>query len=287
MTALFYNALADAIEVSKLTNDPVDVEKYGKLRQQIAAAYQRELWNPERGMYRDGKPFATSVPPGKWLPADVQMESFSVQNNALAVLYDLAPRERQASIVENMVANKNWDVTPYFMHFVFDSMAHAGLFGKYGVARMHEYKVIPATQTVREMGPDKGDYSHGWIASPTYQMSSKILGVSPATPGFDLILVRPEICGLQWAKGTVPTPHGAVDVAWQSAGDAFDLNVTVPHGTYSLVTVPASGAPASVRVTDANGKPAKAKFVRGEEGRAVYEVGAGSYRFLSTGLRSS
>jgi hypothetical protein len=286
MTALFYHALADAIEVSKLTNDPADAEKYEKLRQQIGAAYQRELWNPERGMYRDGKPFVTSVPPGKWLPADVQMESFSVQNNALAVLYDLAPRERQASIVENMMANKNWDVTPYFMHFVFDSMAHAGLFEKYGVDKMHKYKVIPETQTVREMGPDRGDYSHGWIASPTYQMSSKILGVSPATAGFGWILVRPELCGLQWAKGTVPTPHGNVDVAWQSGGGTFDLNVTLPQGTYTLVTVPASGAPATVQVTDAGGKPAKAKFVREEEGRAVYEVGAGSYRFLSKGLQA-
>ena len=32
-------------------------------------------------------PFVTSVKPGKWLPADVPMESFSVQNNAFAVLY--------------------------------------------------------------------------------------------------------------------------------------------------------------------------------------------------------
>ena len=132
MTALFYRALADAIEVSKLTNDPAHVQKYEKLRQQISTAYQTELWNSDKGIYRDGKPFVTTVPPGKWLPADVQMESFSVQNNALAVLYDLAPRSQQGLVVEKMMANKNWDVTPYFMHFVFDSMAHAGLFDRYG-----------------------------------------------------------------------------------------------------------------------------------------------------------
>ena len=143
MTALFYRALADAIRVSKLTNDSTHADKYEKLRQQIAAAYEKELWNGERGQYRDGKPFVTSVAPNKWLPADVQMESFSVQNNAIAVLHDLAPRNRQPAIIDTMVQNKNWDVTPYYMHFVFDAFAHAGLFGKYGVPKMHDYKVVP------------------------------------------------------------------------------------------------------------------------------------------------
>jgi hypothetical protein len=279
MTALFYRALADAITVSKLQNDTAHAVKYEKLRQRIAAAYQSELWNPAKGMYRDGKPFVTSVKPGKWLPADVAMESFSVQNNALAVLNDLAPAPQRESIVENMIHNKNWDVTPFFMHFVFDSMAHANLFSKYGVEKMHEYRVIPETQTVREMGPERGDYSHGWIASPTYQMSSKILGVSPAAPGFDRILIRPELCGLVWAKGTVPTPHGPVDVAWQSDGTALRMNVTLPTGTGSFVEIPTTGAPGATKITDAHGDPVAAKFLAYQAGRAVYEIGPGSYQF--------
>ena len=146
---------------------------------------------------------------------------------------------------------------------------------------MHEYKVIPETQTVREMGPNKGDYSHGWIASPTYQMSSKILGVIPAAPGFDSILVRPVLCGLKWAKGSVPTPHGNVDVSWQAGGGKFEMNVTLPAGTDSLIEIPASNTPAYLRVKDAEGKAANVKFLRMEQGRAAYEAGPGSYRFES------
>jgi hypothetical protein len=243
MTALFYRALSDAIRVSKLTNDSADVDKYEKLREQIASAYQRELWNGDRGQYCDGKPFATTVPPGKWLPADVQMESFSVQNNAIAVLHDLAPVDQQPAIIETMVANKNWDVTPYYMHFVFDAFAHAGLFDKYGVPRMHEYKVVPETQTVREMGPNKGDYSHGWIASPTYQMSSKILGVVPTSPGFATFAICPTLCNLSFAKGTVPSPHGPIDVDWQRKPDQLDLKVTIPSGTKASVALPVGSAP--------------------------------------------
>ena len=244
MTALFYRALADAARVSRLTNDPAHAEKYEKLRPQIAAPYQAELWNAQRGQYRDGKPFVTSVPPNKWLPADVQMESFSAQNNAIAVLHDLAPTAQQPAIIETMVQNKNWEVTPYYMHFVFDAFAHAGLFGKFGVAKMHEYKVQPGTQTVREMGAERGDYSHGWIASPTYQMSSKILGVMPTSPAFDTFAIRPTLCGLTFARGVVPSPHGNIRVAWERKPDQLAMQVTVPPGATGTLALPVGSAPA-------------------------------------------
>jgi hypothetical protein len=241
MTALYYRALGDGIRVAQLTGDKARVEKYTTMRSQIAAAYQAELWNDERGQYRDGKPFVTSVPPGKWLPADVQMESFSVQNNAFAVLYDLAPAAQQASILQGMLKNPNWDVTPYFMHFVFDALAHGGLFDAAAVPKMHEYLVIPETQTVREMGANKGDFSHGWIASPCYQMSSKILGITPGEPGFRTINIAPHWCGLSYAMGAVPSPHGLIGVEWKRDGDKLDIQLTIPPGTKAYVTLTFSG----------------------------------------------
>ena len=281
MTALFYRALADAITISKLGNDTAHIEKYEKLRHAISEAYEAELWNSHRGMYRDGKPFVTSVAPNKWMPADVQMESFSVQNNAIAVLHDLAPASERAAIVESMIANKNWDVTPYYMHFVFDAIAHAGLFGKYGVTKMHEYKVIPETQTVREMGPNSGDFSHGWIATPTYQMSSKILGISPAAPAYDKILIHPELCDLQWAKGTVPTPHGKVGVSWKKEGSSFRLSVIIPKGSTAEIDIPA-GESSSVLM---GGKPLKPgngiQSFGNQAGRLQVHVDSGGYDFTS------
>jgi alpha-L-rhamnosidase len=277
MTALFYQALGDAIRISQLTGDTVHAESYEKLRKQIAVSYEKELWNPERGLYRDGKPFVTSVKPYSWMPADVQMESFSVQNNALATLAGLVPQDRQSSVMEKTMSNTNWDVTPYFMHFVFDALDQSALFGKYGVGKMHEYKVIPATQTVREMGPDKGDFSHGWIASPTYQMPSKILGVRPTSPGFGTVLIKPQTCGLSWAKGSVPTPHGKVEVAWKVEGGTFTLDVTIPAGNTARIEVPGKEAHL-IEKKDASSVPRSLGVV---DGRSTFEAGAGSHSFTS------
>jgi hypothetical protein len=293
MTALFYGALGDAIRVSQLTNDPAHAEKYEKLREQIAAAYEKDLWVSERGQYRDGKPFVTSVKSGKWLPPDVQMESFSVQNNALAVLHDLAPADRQSAIIQTMVKNPHWDVTPWFMHFVFDAFDHAGLFEKFGVDRMHDFKIVPETQTVQESGTGKGDYSHGWIASPTYQMSSKILGIAPTSPGFATLAIRPTLCGLQFARGTVPSPHGDVDVDWQRQPDQLVLKVTIPPGTEAVVDVPIGLAPQSQLSSGGNlvwngdqvSKGAKGVRMIRKAGHAIELVlTPGTYELIATHL---
>ena len=53
--------------------DSARATQYGKRRKEIAAAFNRELWVPAKGLYRDGKPFQTSVKPHQWLPADKDM----------------------------------------------------------------------------------------------------------------------------------------------------------------------------------------------------------------------
>jgi hypothetical protein len=40
----------------------------------------------------------------------------------------------------------------------------------------------------------------------------RIVGVMPALPGFDAVLVQPHLGDLEWAKATAPSPHGAIDV---------------------------------------------------------------------------
>ncbi len=293
MTALFYRGLADGIRVAQLTGDQAGVGKYSRLREQVAAAYQTELWDEARGQYRDGKPFVTSVKPNKWLPADVPMESFSVQNNAFAVLYDLAPPAQRQAILGVMLKNPNWDVTPFFMHFVFDAFNKGDLFEAEAVAKMREYVVVPETQTVREMGPNKGDYSHGWIASPTYQMSSKILGITPASPGFDAINIRPTLCRLAFARGAVPSRHGLIGVDWLRQPDQLSIKLDIPPGTHANVELPTGHAPNPQLLLGgrplvlSSGGAAGTESVRSiqrEAGSIKVQLGSGHYEFTVLGL---
>lgn len=79
----------------------------------------------------------------------------------------------------------------------------------------------------------------------------------------------------------MPTPHGAVDVSWKVESQGLRMNVTLPAGTETVVAIPAT-EPAAVQVTGADGKPANAKSLGMQQGRAVYEMEPGSYEIIST-----
>ncbi len=234
MTALYYQALGDAISVATITKSPKDSSHYQALRKKISAAFESELWNSSQGLYRDGKPFQTTIKPNQWLPADKDIETFSTQVNTLAVSCGLTSPERSRSVMKAVLSRKDMNCQPYFMHFVFEAMFKAGLFSSEAVRQLDRWKIVPDTQSFYEMW-SVGDLSHAWNASPMFQMSGRILGVLPRKPGFKEFVIRPQPVGLTWAKGKVPTPHGLIEVAWKAVGTQIEMEFLVPRNTTAIV----------------------------------------------------
>jgi hypothetical protein len=251
MSALFYRALEDGELVAKLDGQPARVEKYDAMRQAIATAYERELWDADKGLYRDGRPNQSSITPAndkkwtkqadfnRWRPADKNIETFTPQNNSMAILYGLAPSDRTKAIAGKIFGGDlaKLNMQPYFWYFAMAAMDRAGVFDKYALTLMHEQQINPASQTVSEM-LHGGDLSHAWISAPLINLSSTVLGVTPTDPGYAHTSIRPTPCGLSWAKGTVPTPHGDLSVSWKVEGKTFSLDVSIPPGTAALLTPP-------------------------------------------------
>jgi hypothetical protein len=79
---------------------------------------------------------------------------------------------------------------------------------------------------------------HAWSAHPVLEFQQRILGVTPTSPGFTRIAIRPHVCGLTHARGSVCTPHGLVEVAWRNEAGRFTLDAVVPAGITASVTLP-------------------------------------------------
>ncbi len=62
-------------------------------------------------------------------------------------------------------------------------------------------------------------HAHSWSAGPCWLFAAHILGVQPAAPGFREVRISPQASGLEWARGTVPTPHGPIRVEWRQDGN--------------------------------------------------------------------
>lgn len=59
---------------------------------------------------------------------------------------------------------------------------------------------------------------HGWASGPAPWMAKYILGITPLEAGYKKVLFKPHLSGLEWAKGTVPTPYGNIEVDLSSEG---------------------------------------------------------------------
>ena len=104
----------------------------------------------------------------------------------------------------------------------------------------------------------------------------------PAAPGFRHALLRPVPAGnLTHVRATHISPYGEILSEWRRDGGAFLWQVGIPVNASAEVCVPAGKAE---DVTE-GGTPASrapgVRFLRQEQGYAVFAVGAGTYAFRS------
>ena len=105
----------------------------------------------------------------------------------------------------------------------------------------------------------------------------------PAQPGFKHIIMHPTPVGdLTYLKASHKSPYGEIASDWRRDGDRFTWNVSIPVNTTATVYVPADRE-ASVKESDLPvAQMPGIKHARMEAGAAVYEIGSGTYHFVST-----
>jgi alpha-L-rhamnosidase len=81
---------------------------------------------------------------------------------------------------------------------------------------------------------------HAWGASPIYLLGKYYLGIKPTAPGYQTFMVEPKLGGLNWMKGTVPTPDGLIEVSCSTK--QIKIKSATGKGTlrFSSKTKPAS-----------------------------------------------
>jgi alpha-L-rhamnosidase len=101
-------------------------------------------------------------------------------------------------------------------------------------------------------------------------------------PGFKHIILRPRPAAeLRWVKTSFRSLYGLIVSEWEIEAGRIQWKVTVPPNTTATAFVPAADP---TTVTE-SGKPTAqsegVRFVRSEEGAAVYELASGTYRFCT------
>ena len=105
-----------------------------------------------------------------------------------------------------------------------------------------------------------------------------VAGIRPAAPGFKKILLDPVILeGLDFAEASHRSPYGQIFSRWDKKDGKVTWRVTIPANTTAELRVPAAD-PEKVTESGAPAKQAEGlKFVKTDNGKAVFEAGSGTY----------
>ncbi|MEI6075053.1 MAG: family 78 glycoside hydrolase catalytic domain [Verrucomicrobiota bacterium] len=111
-----------------------------------------------------------------------------------------------------------------------------------------------------------------------------VAGIRPdeSEPGFKKIIIKPAVVGdLTRVKCYHDSPYGRIVSNWNLEGQKLTMEVIIPANTTATVHVPATDAGSVSESGKPAAKDAGVKFLRIENGAAVYAVGSGTYRFES------
>jgi hypothetical protein len=198
-----------------------DTARADALKQAIRA----RCWVASRGLFADN-------PDG---------DLFSQHMNALAVLYDVVPRDEGAAILARIVApGKGIDapegITPvsyYFAWYLAQAYVHAGRADNYIDLLQTWRNLLNLNYTTwpEERDTDKRSTrsdSHAWSAHPAADLLGIVAGIGPGAPAYARVRVEPALGGLKQVDATAATPAGPVTVRYRIAGGRLSATITRP-----------------------------------------------------------
>lgn len=124
--------------------------------------------------------------------------------------------------------------------------------------------------------------NHPMFGSVDEWFYRSLLGINAGSPGFRKIVIKPQpVNGLTYAKGSFRSPYGLIESDWQTSGKQFNLKVSIPVNTKAEIWVPAGDASEVKEGGKTTGEIREIKFLRMEEGYAVFATGSGQYNWES------
>jgi alpha-L-rhamnosidase len=212
--------------------------------QELSVVLEARHWDERRGAYVDMVDPATGG----------QDRRVSQHANAAVALWGAAPDVRAARALGRITDSRRLTFTAappiaphgetldleegvvlantFYSHFVYEALAGRGRLGD--ALRLMRERFGPmlaqGATTLWESFAPTASLCHGFSASPTYQLSRRVLGISPAEPGFARIDIAPDLCGLDFAEGVVPTRLGDVEIRLEQDKDGFVAQGRAPGG---------------------------------------------------------
>ena len=216
---LFARSLETMSLCAGIANDNTNAAEYKKLAADIKEKVFSIYWNQKKNA------LVHSCVDGK------QTENVTRYANMFGIFFNYFNDEQKLAVKQHVLLNDSIQkiTTPYMRFYELEALCAMGE-QSYVLKEMKAYwggmLNLGATSFWEEYNPEKKgtehlamygrkfgkSLCHAWGASPIYLLGKYYLGVSPTAPGYETYTVQPQLGGLEWMQGKVPTPHGDIEI---------------------------------------------------------------------------
>lgn len=195
--------------------------EYNRRHSEIKARLFNHCFDKDKKLFKDGS----------------CSDEYSMHTVIWAILGDAVTGNEATKMAEHLFSDKLLKSSFSMNYYLFRALEKCNCYS-YAIDFFKGWKeMIDMHCTTWCENPDSPrSECHGWSSAPLYEFSANILGVKYSFE--DTITISPNILDLTYAKGTVPTRFGIIDISWQVTDNIFTLSVKSPENVTKKIILP-------------------------------------------------
>lgn len=217
---LFCRSLETMSLCAELTNNEEDQVKYDKLAGELREKLIPAFWDENSQALVHNR------------LNNVQQPEVTRYSNMFAVFFNYLTHNQKQSVKNSVLLNDSIMkiTTPYMRFYELEALCEMGDHD-FVMEEMKDYwggmikegatsfweKYNPEDRGIEHLTmygrPYGKSLCHSWGASPIYLLGKYYLGIKPVKAGYSEFSITPDLGGLEWMEGSVPTPNGDIKIS--------------------------------------------------------------------------
>lgn len=214
INSFFYQNMKIMAEFARILNKPDEELDFQLRAAKVKKSINEKLYNKNGGYYRDG----------------IGTDHGSVHANMLPLAFDLVPEAYKKSVAD-YVETRGMGCSVYGSQFLMEALYNAGA-ADYALKLMTAtndrswYNMIKVGSTISMEAWDmkykpNSDWNHAWGAAPANIIPRGLWGIQPKTPGFGVVIIKPQMGNLKNSSIVVPTIKGQIKGEYVKVNNRF------------------------------------------------------------------
>ncbi|MEO6733740.1 MAG: family 78 glycoside hydrolase catalytic domain [Ferruginibacter sp.] len=282
-TAYYYQLLQYMQQFAKLAGKDADIKGFDELATNIKQAFNQQFFNKQKNYYDNNSVTANL------LPLYFGMVDKALEEKVFNNIYNKIKIENHMHISTGVIGTQ-WlmrGLTDHQRSDIAFTLATGKSYPGWG------YMVENGATTIWELwngntaNPQMNSQNHvmllGDLLIWCYENLAGIKS-DDAEVAFKKIVMKPEqVDGLYFVKASHQSMYGKIISDWKKdqQGKSFSWAITIPANASATIYIPASSASDITEQGKSVDKSEAVKFIKMDDRYAVFEIGSGSYSFVS------